>query len=181
METGTHQVCLSFLHFRLELTIGVESRKNTICMGDKTSCERVRAGYQRLGYPVLSDLPLCVYRYAQFFVTCYRGLLTLVVDADPENYDPASLPPHILNAIEADSFWCLSRLLDGIQDNYISQQPGIHRSVKRMAELVKRIDGGYPCPIFFVRLLTSWFGLKLRWLRISSPRVSSLCSLRLGG
>jgi hypothetical protein len=62
-------------------------------------------------------------------------------DADPESYDPACLPPHIMNAIEADSFWCLSRLLDGIQDNYIAQQPGIHRSVKRMAELVRRIDG----------------------------------------
>jgi len=42
--------------------------------------------------------------------------------------------------VEADTFWCLSRLLDGIQDNYISAQPGIHRSVRRMAELVSRID-----------------------------------------
>ncbi|KAF8598566.1 RabGAP/TBC [Ceratobasidium sp. AG-I] len=70
----------------------------------------------------------------------YQIFLSAYIDADPENYDPACLPPRILNAIEADSFWCLSRLLDGIQDNYISQQPGIHRSVKRMAELVKRID-----------------------------------------
>ena len=45
--------------------------------------------------------------------------------------------------MEADSFWCLSRLLDGIQDNYISAQPGIQRSVKRMAELVSRIDCTY--------------------------------------
>jgi TBC1 domain family member 2 len=50
-----------------------------------------------------------------------------------------------MNAVEADSFWCLSRLLDGIQDNYISAQPGIQRSVKRMAELVARIDGLLPC------------------------------------
>ncbi|KAG8790088.1 GTPase-activating protein [Ceratobasidium sp. 428] len=70
----------------------------------------------------------------------YQIFLSAYIDADPENYDPSNLPEHILNAIEADSFWCLSRLLDGIQDNYISQQPGIHRSVKRMAELVKRID-----------------------------------------
>ena len=50
------------------------------------------------------------------------------------------LPKHVLDAIEADSFWCLSRLLDGIQDNYIAGQPGIQRSVKRMTELVARID-----------------------------------------
>jgi hypothetical protein len=61
-------------------------------------------------------------------------------DADPEEVDPAVLPPAVLAAVEADSFWCLSRLLDGIQDNYITAQPGIQRSVKRMAELVKLID-----------------------------------------
>lgn len=54
------------------------------------------------------------------------------------------LPPAALAAIEADTFWCLSKLLDGIQDNYISQQPGIQRLVKRMGELVKRIDGELP-------------------------------------
>lgn len=49
--------------------------------------------------------------------------------------------------MEADSFWCLSRLLDGIQDNYIHGQPGIHRGVKRIAELVARIDGELRRPI----------------------------------
>lgn len=63
------------------------------------------------------------------------------IDSDPENFDPANLPKTILDAVEADSFWCLSRLLDGIQDNYIFAQPGIQRSVRRMAELVARIDG----------------------------------------
>lgn len=50
------------------------------------------------------------------------------------------LPSTVLAAIEADSFWCLSKLLDGIQDNYITAQPGIHRLVRRMTELVRRID-----------------------------------------
>lgn len=61
-------------------------------------------------------------------------------DADPEEIDPAILPAPVLAAAEADSFWCLSRLLDGIPENYITAQPGIQRSVKRMAELVARID-----------------------------------------
>jgi hypothetical protein len=67
--------------------------------------------------------------------------LRLLADSNPENFDTSLLPTDVLNAVEADSFWCLSRLLDGIQDNYISAQPGIQRSVKRMAELVARIDG----------------------------------------
>src|SRR5689334_2118721 len=58
-------------------------------------------------------------------------------------FDVGHLPAPVLSAIEADSFWCLSKLLDGIQDNYISQQPGIQRLVKRMGELVKRIDGEF--------------------------------------
>jgi TBC1 domain family member 2 len=61
-------------------------------------------------------------------------------ESDPEDFDPAVLPPGALNAVEADTFWCLSRLLDGIQDNYIAGQPGIQRSVKRLGELVARID-----------------------------------------
>ena len=64
-----------------------------------------------------------------------------MVDSDPEEFDTAKLPENVLNAVEADSFWCLSRLLDGIQDNYIQAQPGIQRSVRRMADLVARIDG----------------------------------------
>lgn len=59
---------------------------------------------------------------------------------DPELFDVTHLPGTVLAAIEADSFWCLSKLLDGIQDNYITAQPGIHRLVRRMAELVRRID-----------------------------------------
>lgn len=68
-------------------------------------------------------------------------------DSDPEEFDPVRLPTNVLNAVEADTFWCLSRLLDGIQDNYIATQPGIQRSVKRMAELVARIDGGLSSPL----------------------------------
>jgi len=70
----------------------------------------------------------------------FQVFMSAYIDEDPEVFDPALLPKEVLDAIEADSFWCLSRLLDGIQDNYISAQPGIHRSVKRMQELVGRID-----------------------------------------
>ena len=59
---------------------------------------------------------------------------------DPESYDVSLLPPEALEALEADTFWCLSKLLDGIQDNYIFAQPGIQRQVRRMEKLVARID-----------------------------------------
>ncbi|XP_069765637.1 TBC1 domain family member 22A isoform X14 [Narcine bancroftii] len=57
-----------------------------------------------------------------------------------ENFDVSSLPDEVLQNIEADSFWCMSKLLDGIQDNYTFAQPGIQRKVKALHELVRRID-----------------------------------------
>lgn len=42
--------------------------------------------------------------------------------------------------IEADSFWCLSKFLDCIQDNYIFAQLGIQAKVNQLKELIKRID-----------------------------------------
>ncbi|EEH18939.2 hypothetical protein PABG_01258 [Paracoccidioides brasiliensis Pb03] len=57
-----------------------------------------------------------------------------------EGMDPGQLPKAVLDAVEADSFWCLTKLLDGIQDNYIYAQPGIHRQVGALRDLTMRID-----------------------------------------
>ncbi|KAK3174870.1 hypothetical protein OEA41_002116 [Lepraria neglecta] len=56
--------------------------------------------------------------------------------------DPGQLPKPVLDAVEADSFWCLTKLLDGIQDNYIFAQPGIVRQVSALRDLTTRIDSG---------------------------------------
>lgn len=52
-----------------------------------------------------------------------------------------SLTKEQLNIIEADSFWCLSKFLDCIQDNYIFAQLGIQAKVNQLKELIQRIDG----------------------------------------
>ncbi|CAM1501059.1 Fc.00g102210.m01.CDS01 [Cosmosporella sp. VM-42] len=54
--------------------------------------------------------------------------------------DPGQLPKSVLDAVEADSFWCLTKLLDGIQDHYIVAQPGIQRQVASLRDLTARID-----------------------------------------
>jgi len=41
---------------------------------------------------------------------------------------------------KADVFWCLTKLIDGIQDLYTNFQPGIQRMVFKLKELVNRID-----------------------------------------
>ena len=48
-----------------------------------------------------------------------------------------------LTGAEADSYWCLCALLDGIQDHYTHAQPGIQRTVFRLQELVRH--AATPC------------------------------------
>lgn len=45
--------------------------------------------------------------------------------ADVLRIDVATLEPKVLMDVEADSYWCLSKLLDNIQDHYTFSQPGI--------------------------------------------------------
>lgn len=63
-------------------------------------------------------------------------LLTFTIDT----FDPRLLSPQVLEIIEADTYWCLSKLLENITDNYIHEQPGIHRQVNDLRNLVLKID-----------------------------------------
>ena len=42
--------------------------------------------------------------------------------------------------IEADAFWCMTKVLEGIQDNYTFAQPGIQVKIRQLEELLKRVD-----------------------------------------
>lgn len=57
-----------------------------------------------------------------------------------DNPDIDSLSDSQLEALEADSYWCFTKLLDSIQDNYTSNQPGIVRALDKLQELVRIID-----------------------------------------
>ncbi|XP_035208456.1 TBC1 domain family member 22B-like isoform X2 [Stegodyphus dumicola] len=61
-------------------------------------------------------------------------------DADVESYDVSKLPSDSLQQVETDSYWCMAKLLDGIQDNYTFAQPGIQKKVHMLKELIQRID-----------------------------------------
>lgn len=77
-------------------------------------------------------------------VTPFWQVFLGIYIADPDiesGMDPGQLPRAVLDAVEADSFWCLTKLLDGIQDHYIVAQPGIQRQVAALRDLTARIDG----------------------------------------
>ena len=39
--------------------------------------------------------------------------------------------------VEADVFWCLTKLVSDIQDNYTEMQPGVHKMLNKMKAIVE--------------------------------------------
>ena len=64
----------------------------------------------------------------------------VVLDVDIQKVDIENLPKDHLKQLEADSYWCMSKLLERIQENYVFSQPGIQKNVKSLEDLIKRID-----------------------------------------
>uniref|UniRef100_A0A3P9D568 TBC1 domain family member 22B n=1 Tax=Maylandia zebra TaxID=106582 RepID=A0A3P9D568_9CICH len=109
-----------------------------------------------------------------FFVV----FLSEFVTEDMENFDVAALPLETQRNIEADSFWCMSKLLDGIQDNYTFAQPGIQNKVKALEELVSRIDEDIHN--HFKRYEVEYLQFAFRWMNNLLMRELPLrCTIRL--
>ncbi|EGV60527.1 RabGAP/TBC [Yamadazyma tenuis ATCC 10573] len=84
--------------------------------------------------------------FFQIFLTNYIWQLQPLLN-DPQlfnynlhNLDPTQISSRVLSIIEADTYWCLSRLLETITDNYIHQQPGILKQVSDLKNLISKID-----------------------------------------
>ena len=59
---------------------------------------------------------------------------------NPQTCLENEIKQHDLEIVEADSYWCLTKLIDNVQDNYTEGQPGIHRQINRLKTLMQRID-----------------------------------------
>mmetsp|Transcript_24342 Transcript_24342/g.33655 ORF Transcript_24342/g.33655 Transcript_24342/m.33655 type:complete len:216 (+) Transcript_24342:258-905(+) len=59
---------------------------------------------------------------------------------EPETVDVERLPAEALAAVEADCYWCATKLLDRVQDHYTAEQPGIQRMLLRLDDLLRRVD-----------------------------------------
>jgi len=67
-----------------------------------------------------------------------------------------------LQEVEADCFFCLSKLLDGIQDHYTASQPGIQRMVFKLEELIHRLDE--PLHAHLKKYDIRFFHFSYRWM-----------------
>ncbi|CAH7687427.1 rab-GTPase-TBC domain-containing protein [Phakopsora pachyrhizi] len=139
---------------RLAFSKGVEGLDQTIWHQIKIDVARTNPGVSLWQFPATQrSLERILYIWAirhpaSGYVQGINDLVTPFVqvflsnfiETDPESFDMNGLDIEVLDSIEADSFWCLSKLLEGIQDNYIFAQPGIQRQVARLKELCERVD-----------------------------------------
>lgn len=75
-----------------------------------------------------------------FFVTFLSEFIPGHSVENVEKFEVSSLSDDILRAVEADSFWSFSKLLDSIQENYTFAQPGIQRIVNLLEKIMSRVD-----------------------------------------
>ncbi|KAG2721893.1 hypothetical protein I3760_02G103200 [Carya illinoinensis] len=66
--------------------------------------------------------------------------LSEYLEGGMDGWSISNLSPEKVSNMEADCYWCLSKLLDGMQDHYTFAQPGIQRLLFKLKELVRRID-----------------------------------------
>jgi len=60
--------------------------------------------------------------------------------SDLENCKVEEVPKNVWNIVEADTYWCMTKFLDGIQDWFTFAQPGIQRVVHKLSEIIHRVD-----------------------------------------
>lgn len=50
------------------------------------------------------------------------------------------IPEESIREVEADCFWCFSKLLDGLQDLYTKDQPGLYKMLENLEKVIGRVD-----------------------------------------
>lgn len=79
-------------------------------------------------------------RPATGYVQGINDLVTPFYSTFLGKYELDTLSNEEMFAIETDTFWCLSNLLDTIQDSYTFNQSGIYRQVSLLREITLRMD-----------------------------------------
>jgi len=77
--------------------------------------------------------------------------------------------------IEADSYWCLDYLIEGLQLNYTDNQPGIYNMVSQLEEVVKRVNN--KLYTHFNEQKIEIFQFSFRWMNCLLMRELSLSNI----
>jgi len=112
--------------------------------------------------------------FATLFIVFLSGYIgnTALLDekCEAENQSSSSssslhlddVPDQLLDAVEADAYWCLTNLMWSIQDHYTADQPGLQRMVFLLEDLVRRLDPPLAQHFKKERMEFLWFAF--RWM-----------------
>ncbi|EUD67785.1 hypothetical protein C922_01974 [Plasmodium inui San Antonio 1] len=116
-------------------------------------------------------------------------LRPIVLKKEINSDDIDRITDDALRNVESDLYFCLSKLLEQIQDNYTFGQPGIQRAIIKVKEIVKRIDNSlfnhiYENNIDFIQFSFRWVNcLLLREfpinisVRLLDTYISDICDI----
>jgi hypothetical protein len=79
--------------------------------------------------------PFIVIFLAQYMKIDYDTL-------DVSESDLYQLGEEVLLEIEADSYWCFTKMMDRVQNNYTHNQPGLTKMINKMEEIISLVDDG---------------------------------------
>lgn len=128
---GIDDLCVPFyVTFLLKLL-----REDNCCLSIQELTVELNAAFSDTGFPRLIA-PLIVSYLSASHLPPDQELKYLM-----DSIDPNAITEEQFENTEADSFFCMTQLIRGIQDHYIFAQPGIQKSVHKLSEIVKCIDG----------------------------------------
>ena len=67
-------------------------------------------------------------------------LSEIVQEEHVYDYDTSQLTEDQMDELESLCYWCLTKLIERIQDHYTFSQPGIQRQIVLLTELMKRVE-----------------------------------------
>ncbi|TRY52546.1 TBC1 domain containing protein [Cryptosporidium tyzzeri] len=67
-------------------------------------------------------------------------LLPFSPEGDIELLDINKISSERMFEIEVEIYWCLTRMLDTLQENYVTEQPGIHKLIVHLQDIIKRTN-----------------------------------------
>jgi len=109
-----------------------------------------------------------------FFVV----FLSEFISEDIESCDVSTLSAEHLWILESDTFWCFSKLLDSIQDNYLFAQPGIQTKVQVLKDIVTRVNNKLHCHLQSQQV--EYLQFSFRWMNnLLTREVPLRCTIRL--
>lgn len=71
------------------------------------------------------------------FLSEYLPYLPQEVQFSPE---PTTLSPETLESIEADMYWCMSKLMESVTSNYTQGFDGLRQAYSKVEDFLYRID-----------------------------------------